>query len=226
MKLHKTILPISTLILLVCIPILFTWIFKNHNTAYINTINELKNQNTELNEYIDDLIEYIESYPDTIYIDNIIYKDIVKERTDTIFIREQMDYYDIDSTLVINFKLIDKEFDSFIQLNGYAEFEWNMDVKKYELNYSEITDKTINLNLSADYNVTNSLLEFNLSSRSPNVNITYLENNELNLNKVHTSKRKPWGLGIVGGIGLINSGVTPFVGIGITYQFKEIDFKK
>lgn len=226
MKLHKTILPISTLILLVSIIILFIWTTKNNNISYINTINEFKKENVELNEYIDDLIEYIETTPDTIYVDKIIYKSIIKERIDTIFIQEKIDYYDIDTTLTSNFKVVDKEFDSFIQLNGYVVFRWNLDTKKYELTYSEITDKIVNLNLAANYTIDNSLLDLRLSSRSSDINITYIENQTLDLSRVHTAKRSRWGLGIVGGIGLVNSGFTPFVGVGVTYQFKEIELKK
>ena len=227
-KLHKTILPISTLILLVLVSIiiLFIWTTKNNNISYINTINEFKKENVELNEYIDDLIEYIETTPDTIYVDKIIYKSIIKERIDTIFIQEKIDYYDIDTTLTSNFKVVDKEFDSFIQLNGYVVFRWNLDTKKYELTYSEITDKIVNLNLAANYTIDNSLLDLRLSSRSSDINITYIENQTLDLSRVHTAKRSRWGLGIVGGIGLVNSGFTPFVGVGVTYQFKEIELKK
>ena len=105
-------------------------------------------------------------------------------------------------------------------------FRWNLDTKKYELTYSEITDKIVNLNLAANYTIDNSLLDLRLSSRSSDINITYIENQTLDLSRVHTAKRSRWGLGIVGGIGLVNSGFTPFVGVGVTYQFKEIELKK
>jgi hypothetical protein len=46
------------------------------------------------------------------------------------------------------------------------------------------------------------------------------------MSKVHVAQRSSWGLGIVGGIGLINTGATPFIGVGVTYQFKDISFIK
>jgi hypothetical protein len=54
----------------------------------------------------------------------------------------------------------------------------------------------------------------------------YVENEVLNLKNEYVPEKRRWGIGVLGGIGLVNSGITPFVGVGITYQFTDFNFKK
>lgn len=194
--------------------------------SYQLEINLLTQEVSELNEYTDDLIEYIESIPDTVVVESISYQTRTVLRVDTVLVETVIDYYDIDSTITSPFSVVDKQVGAFIKLEGYSVFEWNIPKRKYILVQTTLTDKLINLNLSADYLVTGSNLDLRITNSSTQVNITYIENQTLDLSRVHTAKRSRWGLGIVGGIGLVNSGFTPFVGVGVTYQFKEIKVKK
>lgn len=194
--------------------------------SYQLEINLLTQEVSELNEYTDDLIEYIESIPDTVVVESISYQTRTVLRVDTVLVETVIDYYDIDSTITSPFSVVDKQVGAFIKLEGYSVFEWNIPKRKYILVETTLTDKLINLNLLADYLVTGSNLDLRITNSSTQVNITYIENQTLDLSRVHTAKRSRWGLGIVGGIGLVNSGFTPFVGIGVTYQFKEIEVKK
>lgn len=194
--------------------------------SYQLEINLLTQEVSELNQYADDLIEYIESIPDTVVVESISYQTRTVLRVDTVLVETVVDYYDIDSTITAPFSVVDKQVGAFIKLEGYSVFEWNIPKRKYILVETTLTDKLINLNLLADYLVTGSDLDLRITNSSTQVNITYIENQTLDLSRVHTAKRSRWGLGIVGGIGLVNSGFTPFVGVGVTYQFKEIELKK
>lgn len=194
--------------------------------SYQLEINLLTQEVSELNQYADDLIEYIESIPDTVVVESISYQTRTVLRVDTVLVERVIDYYDIDSTITAPFSVVDKQVGAFIKLEGYSVFEWNIPKRKYILVETTLTDKLINLNLLADYLVTGSDLDLRITNSSTQVNITYIENQTLDLSRVHTAKRSRWGLGIVGGIGLVNSGFTPFVGVGVTYQFKEIELKK
>ncbi len=194
--------------------------------SYQLEINLLTQEVSELNQYADDLIEYIESIPDTVVVNSISYQTRTILKVDTVLVETVVDYYDIDSTITAPFSVVDKQVGAFIKLEGYSVFEWNIPKRKYMLVETTLTDKLINLNLLADYLVTGSDLDLRITNPSTQVNITYIENQTLDLSRVHTAKRSRWGLGIVGGIGLVNSGFTPFVGVGVTYQFKEIELKK
>jgi hypothetical protein len=181
---------------------------------------------TELNEYVDDLIEYIETIPDTIYIDNVVYRYKTSVKVDTVFVQQKMDYYQIEPIQTVDFSLIDKQEGVYIQLDGYVKFKWNMYTADYELAQSEITDKLINLNMFADYSIVNNNLNLSLSNPSSDVNIMYVENEVLNLKNEYVPEKRRWGIGVLGGVGLVNSGITPFIGVGITYQFTDFNFKK
>jgi hypothetical protein len=194
--------------------------------SYQLEINLLTQEVSELNQYADDLIEYIESIPDTVVVKSISYQTRTILKVDTVLVETVVDYYDIDSTITAPFSVVDKQVGAFIKLDGYSVFEWNIPKRKYMLVETTLTDKLINLNLLADYLVTGSDLDLRITNPSTQVNITYIENQTLDLSRVHTAKRSRWGLGIVGGIGLVNNGFTPFVGVGVTYQLKEIELKK
>jgi hypothetical protein len=145
---------------------------------------------------------------------------------DTVFVQQKMDYYQIEPIQTVDFSLTDKQEGVYIQLDGYATFKWNMDTADYELAQSEITDKLINLNMFADYSIINNNLNLSLINPSSYVNIMYVENEVLNLKNEYVPEKRRWGIGVLGGVGLVNSGITPFVGVGITYQFTDFNFKK
>jgi hypothetical protein len=217
---------ILKVILSVSITILLLFHINNILNSYQLQINSLNKEVYELNEYIDELIDYIESTPDTVVVESFVHKTRTVFRTDTVLVQTVIDYYDIDSTLIAPFSLVDKQMGAFIQLEGYSLFEWNVPERKYTLIETTITDKLINLNLSADYSVTGSDLSLRVSNSSTNVNITFIENQTLDLSRVHIPEKSRWGLGIVGGMGLLNTGFTPFIGVGVSYQFVDISFKK
>jgi len=215
----KVILGVSIIILL---------LFHTNNilTSYELKISSLTKEVYELNEYVDELIEYIENTPDTIVVESIVHKIRTVFRTDTVLVQTVIDYYDIDSTLIAPFSLVDKQMGAFIQLEGYSLLQWNVSERKYTLIKTTLTDKLINLNLLADYSVTGSDLSLRVSNSSTNVNITFIENQTLDLSRVHIAEKSRWGLGIIGGMGLLNTGFTPFIGVGVSYQFVDISFKK
>jgi hypothetical protein len=215
----KVILGVSIIILL---------LFHTNNilTSYELKISSLTKEVYELNEYVDELIEYIENTPDTIVVESIVHKIRTVFRTDTVLVQTVIDYYDIDSTLIAPFSLVDKQMGAFIQLEGYSLLQWNVSERKYTLIKTTLTDKLINLNLLADYSVTGSDLSLRVSNSSTNVNITFIENQTLDLSRVHIAEKSRWGVGITGGVGFVNSGFTPFIGVGISYRFMDISFKR
>ena len=215
----KAILPLCALVLL-------SFHVNNIFISYQTRIKILNEQITELNYYIDDLTEYITNTPDTIIIRTPTPKARTIIKVDTVFLPTAVDYYDIDSTLTAPFTLVDKQAGAYIQLEGYSRFKWSIAERKYKLIETELTNKLVNLNLTADYAVTGSNLTLAISNSSTQVNITHIQNSTLDMSKVHLAERSRWGLGIVGGLGFLNTGVTPFIGVGVTYQFKDISFTK
>jgi hypothetical protein len=217
----KYIIPLNIILILILFLI-------NHYTInrHLHIIYQMDNEITELNEYVDDLIQYIETIPDTVYIDNIVYRYRTSVKVDTVFVQQKMDYYQIEPIRVIDFSITDKEEGVYIQLDGYVKFIWDMDIADYEVVQSEITDKMINLNMSAHYSIVNDNLNLILTNPSSDVNVVYIHNDQLSLRKVYVPERNRWGFGVLGGVGLVNSGITPFVGVGITYQFTDFNFKK
>ena len=149
--------------------------------SYQLEINLLTQEVSELNQYADDLIEYIESIPDTVVVESISYQTRTVLRVGTVLVETVVDYYDIDSTIIAPFSVVDKQVGAFIKLEGYSVFEWNIPKRKYILVETTLTDKLINLNLLADYLVTGSDLDLRITNSSTQVNITYIENQTLDL---------------------------------------------
>jgi len=215
----KAILPLCALVLL-------SFHVNNIFISYQTRIKILNEQITELNYYIDDLTEYITNTPDTVIVRTPTPKARTIVKVDTVFIPTAVDYYNIDSTITAPFTVVDKQAGAYIQLEGYSRFKWSIAERKYKLIETELTNKLVNLNLTADYAVTGSNLTLAISNSSTQVNITHIQNSTLDMSKVHLAERSRWGLGIVGGLGFLNTGVTPFIGVGVTYQFKDISFTK
>jgi hypothetical protein len=193
---------------------------------YNSKIKELEFEISYLNEYIDDLIDYIENEPDPIIENKIVYKTLTRTLVDTVLVETVIDFYDIEPIRVVDFSITDKGEGFYTQLDGYAKFIWNMHKADYDVVETEITNKMLNLNMSANYLVLNNNLNLKLTTQSPDVNIMYIENEILDLRRVYVPDRNRWGIGITGGFGFVNSGFTPFIGVGITYQFTDISFKK
>lgn len=217
---------ISKIVVSLSVVVILCFHLNNVFTNYETKILGLNKEVLELNEYIDDLTEYIQNTPDTVVIPSPQPKTRTIVKGDTIRIVVEVDPYQIDSTLTVPFDLVDKQAGSFVQLKGYTIMKWSVRQRKYELVETVFTHKLINLNVTADYAVEGSNLNLNLLNSSALVNITYIDNNLLDLSKVHVAERSRWGFGVVGGLGLVNTGVTPFLGVGITYQFKDISFIK
>lgn len=199
---------------------------KNTLNEYKGEINYLKDEVVYLNEYIDDLIDYIESEPDSIIQDKIIYKTVTNIQVDTLLVETVVDFYDIEPTRVVDFSITDKGNGFYVQVGGYTKFVWNTYKADYDVVETKITNKILNLNMSAEYLIVNNNLNLRLTNESPIVNIMYIENEILDLRRVYVPDRNRWGIGITGGFGFVNSGFTPFMGVGITYQFMDISFKK
>jgi hypothetical protein len=210
----------------VSIIILLLFHINNLLTSYELKISSLTKEVYELNEYVDELIDYIETTPPNIQKTNTIYKYNTVEKLDTVFIENKVDFYDIEPIRVVDFSVTDKEEGVYIHLHGYTKFMWNMDTADYDAVQTEITDKIINLNMAVDYSSLNNVLNLRLTNPSPNVNIMFVENGQLDLRRVYVADKSRWGVGITGGVGFVNSGFTPFIGVGISYQFMGISFRK
>lgn len=214
---------------IITISLIIFLMFRLNNilSEYRSEVSYLKNEVLELNEYIDDLIEYIEDIPTTPIIENkIVYRTITRSQVDTVLVETVIDFYDIEPIRVVDFAVTDKYEGVYINLHGYAKFMWNMYTADYDVVETEITNKIVNLNMSANYSVLNNNLNLRLFNQSPDVNIMYIENGQLDLRRVYTPDRNRWGVGITGGFGFVNSGFTPFIGVGISYQFMDISFRK
>lgn len=212
----------------VSVSVIVLLLFYGNNifNSYQLKINSLTQEVYELNNYIHDLVEYIENTPDTVIVESISYQTRTVLRVDTVLVEKVVDYYSVDSTLTAPFSLVDKKMGTFVKLEGYSIFEWNMAKRKYVLTETILTNKLINLNLSVNYLVTRSNLDLLISSSSTEVSIMHIENRSLDLSRVYIAEKSRWGLGVVGGVGLLNTGFTPFIGVGVTYQFMDLSFKK
>lgn len=224
---YKEVLKFFTVLIIITSLITFV-VFRLDNIIdeYKGEINHLKDEVLELNEYIDDLIDYIQNTPEPTTEDRIVYKITTHTQVDTILVETVIDFYEIEPRRVVEFSITDKSEGFYTQLNGYAEFVWNMHKADYDVVEAEITSKILNLNMSASYLLVNNNLKLSLTNQSPDVNIMYVENELLDLRRVYVPDRNRWGVGITGGIGFVNSGFTPFIGVGITYQFMDISFRK
>jgi hypothetical protein len=225
-KYKKIVKFFSTFVIVASFTIFLIFRLNNILNEYKREILNLNTEISELNEYVDELIDYIETTPPNIQKTNTIYKYNTVEKLDTVFIENKVDFYDIEPIRVVDFSVTDKEEGVYIHLHGYTKFMWNMDTADYDAVQTEITDKIINLNMSVNYSSLNNVLNLRLNNPSPDVNIMFVENGQLDLRRVYVADKSRWGVGITGGVGFVNSGFTPFIGVGISYQFMDISFRK
>ncbi len=215
-------------ILSLTIIIFYTIVFFQQFT-FQNVIKDIRTheeQIKELNSYIDDLIHYIQTIPDTVLVETIKLETEYIVRVDTVEVIREVGYNNIEPILTYTFDVTDKEEDMFFNATGDIILEWDTNSQKYKITDSYISSKTLNLNLSTDYSVQGSIMRMGVDSRSSNVNISYLSNDVIDLSKVHVAETSRWGTGVVGGVGLVNTGFTPFIGMGVFYKFSDLNFKK
>lgn len=224
-KYNETVKFILTIFVIISSVSILTFYVSRLIDRYESKIEELEFEIVYLNEYIDDLIEYIENEPEPIV--KTITRTVEVVKVDSFFVKEVIDYYDINPVELVEFSITDRTSESHIRLNGYVRFEWDMNNRRYNLIGSEITDKLINLNVKAIYSIrNNNELNLQIPTNTSNINITYIENQTLDLRTVYKPDKNRWGVGVIGGVGFINEGFTPFIGVGVTYTFTELSFRR
>ena len=122
----------------------------------------------------------------------------------------------------IPFDLIDRKPGSFFKTNGITKFKWDYLTNSPYQTTTELLDSKISLNVETSFSVKNNLLTLEVSSPYQSIEISNVAGNVIDLNKIHKPKPARWGIGLVGGYGITNKGVTPYLGLGITYSFKQL----
>jgi hypothetical protein len=129
---------------------------------------------------------------------------------------------DVDRVFEIKFSLIDRNVGSFFKVDGITTFKWDYETNRPVEVRTELMDSKISLSVDVDVEVKNDVLRINVLSPFDGVDISHIHNNTYDLNNIHRAKPYRWGVGVIGGYGVTNKGMTPFIGVGITYTFKGL----
>jgi len=178
------------------------------------------------------LIEYILELEDSV----LVYKDSLENIPPPVVkvVKEEVTLVQIDSILVnssgnninevheIKFSLIDKYRGAYFQVEGITSFKWDYLNNIPISTITSITNSKISLNLETSFSIKNDLLSVDVFPLSPNVVVSNLNNATVDLGPVHKPLPDRWGIGLIGGYGFTNEGLSPFVGLGITYTFKGL----
>lgn len=201
--------------------------------------NKLKKEYLEnediLIEYILELEQAIEkqqvtvdsllSLPPVVVKEPVYVKEVVEKvvtQVDTV--RVNSTGTRIDTTYTIDFKLLDKYVDSYFETQGITSFKWDY-VKNEPYGISTtLLNSRISLNLSTEFTVEDikdeeQELTIEVLSSSPNVIISHVHNPSIILDEVHRPRPYRWGFGVIGGYGYSNKGLSPYIGVGLTYTF-------
>lgn len=87
-----------------------------------------------------------------------------------------------------------------------------------------LTTNSIGLSLTTGLREINGKLRIFVTSAYPGFSVTKLNGAEIDpkdnpIYKNFVEKKKPWGIGVQVGYGFNNKGVSPFVGVGVSYNF-------
>ena len=108
------------------------------------------------------------------------------------------------------------------EIEGMTSFKWDyMNNKPYENTFT-IENFKLNLNVTTRLIPTNQGFEIDVITSSPSVNITKIYNNVLREEDFVKKVPTKLSIGIHGGYGLTNQGLTPYLGVGVTYNFIDV----
>ena len=169
------------------------------------------------------LIDSLNTLPPVI-VKSPVYIDKVVERVVRDTVEVNSSGVRTDTTYQIDFKLLDKYVDSYFETEGITSFKWDY-VKNEPYGISStLLNSRISLNLSTEFTVEDikdeeQELTIEVLTSSPNVTISHVHNPSIVLDDVHKPRPYRWGFGVIGGYGYSNQGLSPYIGVGITYTF-------
>jgi hypothetical protein len=177
-----------------------------------------------------EFIEYLLELEDSI----AVYQSLLEKKPRVIVVQNTTNTLQIDTVRTnstgenlnkvyeIPFDLIDRKPGSFFEIEGITKFKWDYLTNRPYQTTTELLDSKISLNVETSFSVENDLLTLDVFSPYQSIQISYVAGNVVDLNKIHKPKPARWGIGLVGGYGITNKGVTPYLGLGITYSFKQL----
>lgn len=172
-----------------------------------------------------DLIENFEEQKDSVehlliverkkkrQVRTVIEKDTVMVTPDG---RNIMDNYDLLFNEVVRFN------GGAFRLEGISSFKWDYINNKPYGEVLDIQDFTVNINLTTRLKPIPTGFEIEVLPMADFVNITGLNNNLLTGKEFIRRVPSKVSFGIHAGYGLTSKGFTPFVGVGITYNFIDL----
>ena len=172
-----------------------------------------------------DLIETFEQQKDS--VESLLIVERKKKRRvvtvvekDTVMVtpdgRNIMDSYDLLFNEVVRFN------GGAFRIEGISSFKWDyMNNKPYDEQLN-IEDFKVNINLTTRLKPIPTGFEIEVLPMAPFVDITGLTNNLLTGKEFIRKVPSKVSFGLHAGYGLTSGGFTPFVGIGVTYNFIDL----
>jgi len=176
-------------------------------------------------DYIDTLETQLEEEKKNIKIvekEVIVYQTI----TDTIYVTQGG--FDVNTLYNIPFNGVKYQNGSALRVFGNTSFKWDfLENKPIDIT-TAINNYDLNMNLVTDIVQIQDNLMLNTFAVTPEINITSHKGNILTEDDFVIKRPARLGVGLVGGVGFSYQGMTPYVGIGVTYSFYDITelFKK
>ena len=143
----------------------------------------------------------------------VVEKDTVRVTPDG---RNIMDSYDLLFNEVVRFN------GGAFRIEGISSFKWDyMNNKPYDEQLN-IEDFKVNINLTTRLKPIPTGFEIEVLPMAPFVNITGLNDNLLTGKEFVRKVPSKVSFGLHAGYGLTSDGFTPFVGVGVTYNFIDL----
>ena len=143
----------------------------------------------------------------------VVEKDTVRVTPDG---RNIMDSYDLLFNEVVRFN------GGAFRIEGISSFKWDyMNNKPYDEQLN-IEDFKVNINLTTRLKPIPTGFEIEVLPMAPFVDITGLNNNLLTGKEFIRKVPSKVSFGLHAGYGLTSDGFTPFVGVGVTYNFIDL----
>ena len=143
----------------------------------------------------------------------VVEKDTVTVNTDG---RNIMDIYDLLFNQVVRFN------GGAFRIEGISSFKWDYINNKPYDEQLNIEDFKVNINLTTRLKPIPTGFEIEVLPMAPFVDITGLNNNLLTGKEFIRKVPSKVSFGLHAGYGLTSDGFTPFVGIGVTYNFIDL----
>lgn len=143
----------------------------------------------------------------------VVEKDTIRVTPDG---RNIMDNYNLLFNEVVRFN------GGAFRLEGISSFKWDYINNRPYDEQLDIQDFTVNINLTTRLKEIPTGYEIEVLPMAPFVNITGLNNNLLTGREFIRKVPSKVSFGVHAGYGLTSKGLTPFVGVGITYNFIDL----